>query len=621
MSILGTRVIRTEDPRLLTVGGTYVDDLRVPELEGALEATFVRSPLAHALITGIDTVMARDEPGVVAVVTARDAGGPDAAENAAPENAEAAEDKLVAVAEAAEAGEVGEAGEAETGEAGEAGEAGSGPLGGAFPEPMLAADRVRFVGEPVALVLTDGRYQGGDAAELVSVDYDPLPAVVGTAASLAGQTLLFPAAGTNVAATGGGRKEGGTAFDDSVFDGCEVVVTRTIVNQRLAAVPLEVRAAAALWRDGKLTVWASTQNAQLARVTLAGELRLEPAAIRVIAPDVGGGFGAKIGVDREVVAVARAARQTGRPVRWVETRSENMVGMTHGRDQVQDITIGGDRDGRILAYRIDIAQDGGAYPRLGGYLPALTSLMAAGVYDIPVVQTGFRVAVTNTTPIAAYRGAGRPEATAAIERAVDLFAAEIGMDPAEVRRRNVVAPEKFPFTTASGAQYDTGRYAEALSAALDAAGYDTLRAEQASRREGGGPVQLGIGVASYVEITAADAQDGETARLAVHDDGTATVYTGSSAHGQGHHTAWAMLVESELGIPMAQVEVIHGDTDLIPVGVGTFASRSLQIGGSAVHKAAAEVKDEARLAGRRDAGGQRGRPGTGHRQRPVAGAR
>ena len=459
---------------------------------------------------------------------------------------------------------------------------------------MLAADRVRFVGEPVALVLTDGRYQGEDAAELVSVDYDPLPAVVGTAASLAGQTLLFPPAGTNVAATGGGRKEGGTAFDDSVFGGCEVVVTRTIVNQRLAAVPLEVRTAAALWRDGKLTVWASTQNPQLARVTLAGELQLEPAAIRVIAPDVGGGFGAKIGVDREVVAVAWAARQTGRPVRWVETRSENMVGMTHGRDQVQDITIGGDRDGRILAYRIDIAQDGGAYPRMGGSLPTLTSLMAAGVYDIPVVQTGFRVAVTNTTPIAAYRGAGRPEATAAIERAVDLFAAEIGMDPAEVRRRNVVAPEKFPFTTASGAQYDTGRYAEALSAALDAAGYDNLRAEQAKRREGGGPVQLGIGVASYVEITAVDAQDGETARLAVHDDGTATVYTGSSAHGQGHHTAWAMLVESELGIPMAQVEVIHGDTDLIPVGVGTFASRSLQIGGSAVHKAAAEVKDEAR---------------------------
>ncbi len=484
--------------------------------------------------------------------------------------------------------------------------AGSGPPGGPFAEPMLAADRVRFVGEPVALVLTDGpsgRYQGEDAAELVSVDYEPLPAVVGTAASLTGDTLLFPRAGSNVAAAGGARK-GGPTFDDSLFAGCEVVVERTIVNQRVAAVPLEVRAAAAAWQDGKLTVWASTQNAQLARVTLAGALQLDPSAIRVIAPDVGGGFGAKIGIDREVVAVAWAAWRTGRPVRWVETRSENMVAMTHGRDQVQSLTIGGTRDGRILAYRIDIVQDTGAYPRMGGYLPTLTSLMAAGVYDIPRVETAFRVAVTNTTPIAAYRGAGRPEATAAIERAVDLFAAEIGMDPAEVRRRNVVSPDKFPFTTASGAEYDTGRYADALSAVLEAAGYQSLRAEQAKRRESNDPVQLGIGVATYVEITAADARDGETARLAVQDDGTATVYTGSSAHGQGHHTAWAMLVQDELGIPMDQVTVIHGDTDLIPVGVGTFASRSLQIGGSAVHKAAGEVRDEARrvAAGMLEAG-------------------
>jgi carbon-monoxide dehydrogenase large subunit len=230
--------------------------------------------------------------------------------------------------------------------------------------------------------------------------------------------------------------------------------------------------------------------------------------------------------------------------------------------------------------------------------------MAAGVYDIPRVETAFRVAVTNTTPIAPYRGAGRPEATAAIERAVDLFAAEIGMDPAEVRRLNVVSPDKFPFTTASGAEYDTGRYADALATVLEAAGYDSLRAEQAKRRESDDPVQIGIGLATYVEITAVDAQAGETARLAVHDDGTATVYTGSSAHGQGHHTAWAMLVQDELGIPMDQVTVIHGDTDLIPVGVGTFASRSLQLGGSAVHKAAGEVKDEARrvAAGMLEAG-------------------
>jgi carbon-monoxide dehydrogenase large subunit len=268
--------------------------------------------------------------------------------------------------------------------------------------------------------------------------------------------------------------------------------------------------------------------------------------------------------------------------------------MTHGRDQVQSLRIGGTRDGRILAYRLDIVQDTGAYPRMAGFLPTLTSLMAAGVYDIPKVETRFRVVTTNTTPIAAYRGAGRPEATAAIERAVDLFAAEIGMDPAEVRRRNVVPPGKFPFKTASGAQYDTGRYAEALDTVLEAAGYAGLRAEQEKRRDSGDPVQLGIGLATYVEITAGDATAGETARLAVHDDGSATVYTGSSAHGQGHHTAWAMLVQEELGIPMEQVNVIHGDTDLIPKGIGTYGSRSLQLGGSAVHKAAVEVKEEAR---------------------------
>jgi carbon-monoxide dehydrogenase large subunit len=268
--------------------------------------------------------------------------------------------------------------------------------------------------------------------------------------------------------------------------------------------------------------------------------------------------------------------------------------MTQGRDQRQTIKIGGTRDGRILAYRLQIVQDTGAYPRMSGFLPMLTGLMACGVYDIPQVETGYRVVVTNTTPIAAYRGAGRPEATAAIERAVDLFAAEIGMDPAEVRRRNMVSPDAFPHQTPTGALYDTGRYAEALDTALAAAGYQDLRAEQSRRRESGGPYQLGIGVSAYVEITAADAAAGETARLVVHEDGTATVYSGSSAHGQGHHTAWAMLVQDELGIPMDQVTVIHGDTDKIPVGTGTYASRSLQLGGSAVHKAALEVKDEAR---------------------------
>src|SRR6266487_3913655 len=557
MSILGTRVVRTEDPRLLTVGGTYVDDLREPDLAGALCVTFVRSPIAHARITGIDAAAARDAAGVVAVLTAADL------TDLPPPPPD-------------------------DGGGGGGGEVAPMPLGGPWMEPLFAVDRVRFVGEPVAIVITDDRYGGEDAAELVSVDYEPLPAVIGAEAALAGQTLLFPPAGSNVAVTTG------APADESAFAGCDVVVERTIVNQRLAPVPLEGRAAAARWADGKLTVWVSTQNAQLGRFVLAGALGLDPGAIRVVAPDVGGGFGAKIAVDRDALIVAWAAKHTGRALRWTETRSENMVGMTHGRAQRQVVKIGGNAEGRILAYRLEIVQDTGAYPRLGGFLPFLTSLMAAGPYDIGQVETAYQVVVTNTTPISAYRGAGRPEATAAIERAVDLFAAAIGMDPADVRRINLVPPDKFPYTSPCGAVYDTGAYAQALDQVLSAAGYAELRAEQARRRERGDVAQLGLGLASYVEITAADANGGETARLVVHDDGTATVYTGSSAHGQGHHTAWAMLVEAELGIEMANVTVVHGDTDLVPFGVGTYASRSLQLGGVAVQKAAIEVKEQAR---------------------------
>jgi aerobic carbon-monoxide dehydrogenase large subunit len=555
MSILGTRVVRTEDPRLLTEGGTYVDDLRDPELATAARVTFVRSPVAHALITGIDTSAATEAEGVLAVLTVADM------DDLPPPPP----DSGLTGTEGAPL-----------------------PLGGVWSEPLLAVDKVRFVGEPVAIVITDDRYQGEDAAELVSVDYDPLGAVVGFDGALADDSLLFPPAGTNVAVSTG------TPPDGTAFDACEVVVERTITNQRLAPVPLEGRAVAARWADGKLTVWASTQNAQIARFIIAGAMGLDPASIRVVAPDVGGGFGAKVGVDRDALIVAWAAKHTGRAVRWAETRSENLLAMTHGRAQRQVIKIGGNRDGRILAYRLEILQDTGAYPRMGGFLPFLTSLMAAGPYDIGQVQASYQVVVTNAAPISAYRGAGRPEATAAIERATDLFAGEIGMDPAEVRRINLVPSDKFPFTSPCGATYDTGDYVGALDKVLDGAGYAELRAEQARRRQRDDVRQLGIGLASYVEITAADAEGGETARLVVHDDGTATVYTGSSAHGQGHHTAWAMLVEAELGIPMDKVTVIHGDTDLIPAGVGTYASRSLQLGGVAVQKAAVEVKEQAR---------------------------
>jgi carbon-monoxide dehydrogenase large subunit len=556
MSILGTRVVRIEDPRLLTAGGTYVDDLSVPELAGAARVTFVRSPVAHAMITGIDASAAREAPGVIGVLTFQDI-------DDLPPPPPPPED-------------------------GGGGEAAPVPLGGVWQEPLLAVDRVRFVGEPVAIVLTDDTYQGEDAAELVSVDYEPLPAVVDPRDALAGGTLLFPAAGSNVAVTAG------KPADDAAFSGCDVVVEREIVNQRVAPVPLEGRAAAATWADGKLTLWVSTQNAQISRFVLAGAFGLDPAAIRVVAPDVGGGFGAKIAIDRDAIIVAWAARHTGRAVRWVETRSENLTGMTHGRAQRHTVKIGGNRDGRVLAYRLDVIQDTGAYARMSGFLPFLTTLMAVGPYDIAHVETAHRVVMTNTTPISAYRGAGRPEATAAIERAMDLFADEIGMDPAEVRRRNLVPADKFPYHSPCGAVYDSGDYIGALDQVLAGAGYPELRAEQARRRERGDAVQLGIGVASYVEITAADADNGETARLVVHGDGTATVYTGSSPQGQGHDTAWAMLVQSDLGIAMDKVTMIHGDTDVIPLGTGTYASRSLQLGGMAVHKAALEVKDQAR---------------------------
>ncbi len=556
MSILGTRVVRIEDPRLLTAGGTYVDDLRVPQLTGAARVTFVRSHHGHALITGVDASAALAAPGVIAVLTYQDINDipppPPPPEGGPPPGSEAA--PL--------------------------------PMGGVWQEPLLAVDRVRFVGEPVAMVLTDDSYQGEDAAELVSVDYEPLPAIVGAADALAGQTLLFPGAGSNVVVA--------HPAGDTAFDGCDVVVSRDIVNQRVAPVPMEGRAAAAMWTGGKLTVWVSTQNAQISRFIMAGAFGLDPGAIRVVAPDVGGGFGAKVGIDRDAILVAWAARHTGRALRWVETRSENLVGMTHGRAQEHSIKIGGTRDGRVLAYRLDVVQDTGAYPRMSGFLPTLTNLMAVGPYDIAHVEVGYRVVVTNTTPIAAYRGAGRPEATAAIERAMDLFAAEIGMDPAEVRRKNLVPADMFPHQTPCGAHYDSGDYIGALDKVLSGAGYPGLRAEQARRRERGDVVQLGIGVASYVEITAADADNGETARVVVNGDGTATVYTGSSPHGQGHDTAWSMLVQSDLGIPMDKVTVLHGDTDEIPLGTGTYASRSLQLGGMAVHKAALEVKDQAR---------------------------
>jgi aerobic carbon-monoxide dehydrogenase large subunit len=533
LSILGTRVLRTEDPKFLTTGGVYTEDLVDERLQGACHVFFVRSPIAHARINSIDVSAALEAPGVVAVYT-----GADLAD-------------LPPIPPAA-----------------------AGLINTEMQGLLLATDKVRFVGEPVAAVVTEHPYQGEDAIELVAVDYDPLPAALGF--DPGDDSLLYEAAGTNVAGYWGDASK----LDPELFDGCEVVVSRTIINQRVAPAPMETRAAAAVWgEDGRLTAWIPNQGAQGTKDGLAKRLGVDEGLVRIITPDVGGAFGAKFGADPEHVVVAWIARHLGRPARWTETRYENLIAMTHGRAQQHTVTIGGSRDGDVQAYRLEIVQDAGAYPRIGAVLPMLTILMTTGPYDIPKAEAVAKVVVTNTTPIGAYRGAGRPEATAALERAIDLFAAEIGADPADVRRKNLLAPFTEPHRTAFGALYDTGDYVAALDKALSAAGYTDLRKEQARRRANGDVRQLGIGVASYVEITGmGDGEDTppqENATVEVHPDGTATILTGTSPHGQGHATAWAMIASEELGIPVEKI--------------------SLQQGGAAVQQAAQELLEVARL--------------------------
>jgi carbon-monoxide dehydrogenase large subunit len=549
VSILGTRVLRIEDPKFLTTGGVYADDLSDPRLQGAGHVTYVRSVMAHARIT-VDTSEAASAPGVLGVFTADDF------RDLAPM-----------------------------------------PL----PLPMLPpamnrtylADGVaRYVGEPVALVVTEGRHDGEDAAELVAVDYEPLPAVVDPHDAAKDETLLFPDVGNNTVLA---LDVGDPA---TVFDGCDVVVRAEVHNQRVAPVPLEVRGAACAWENkngtGRLIFWASTQNPHDARNIIAQAMSLEPDQVHFIAPDVGGGFGAKFGVSVEDLLLAEVSRRLGRPMRWNETRTENMLSMGHGRAQHQTVAIGGSRDGNVSAYSIEILQDAGAYPHFGAVLPFMTMMMATGVYDIANVAVRTKSVVTNTSSVVAYRGAGRPEATAAIERAFDLFAAEIGMDPAEVRRKNLLQAEAFPLTTPTGANYDSGEYTKALDAVLEAAGYKDLRAEQQRRRDSGDRNLLGIGVSTYVEITAGPEAGQEFARINVHPDGSVTVYTGTSPHGQGHATSFAMLAADEMGIPIERISVVHGDTDLVLRGGGTGGSRSLQLGGAAVHQGAIETVDKAR---------------------------
>jgi carbon-monoxide dehydrogenase large subunit len=532
----GVAVRRREDPPLIKGAGIYTDDVKAP---GALHAAFVRAEVAHARVAGVDAQAAAGAPGVVGVFTAGELGlGP------LPPGPMAPEDML---------------------------------------RPILAGDRVRFQGEAIAVVVAGTREQAVDAAELVAVDLEPLDVLVDPERALDGDApTLFPDKGTNVAF------EAGASEQDDVLAGADVVVRSRYVNQRLAAVPLEPSGAVAAPDEetGGVRVWAPLQAPHSARDAIAGSLGLDNDKVRVTVPNVGGGFGARIPPYPEQIALASIALRLGRPVRYVESRWETMVAMQHGRAQVQDVELGARSDGTLVGIRVRVIADCGAYPGDAVLMPFLTGQMASGVYRIPRVDFGYRCVVTNTTPIGAYRGAGRPEATALVERAMDQLAAKLDMDPAELRRRNFIAPDDFPHKTVAGATYDSGEYAQALERVLAAAGYDDLRAEQARRRERGDARQLGIGLCTYVELTGLGVEMGT---CAVGEDGTVTVKTGTSPQGQGHETTWAQLVSWTLGVPMADVRVVHSDTAHVARGMGTMGSRTLQVGGSAMINATREV--------------------------------
>jgi carbon-monoxide dehydrogenase large subunit len=540
-SILGNAVLRREDPTILRGEARYFDDL---EVDGLVHVVFVRSTIAHAELTGIDASEAETMPGVLGVYTSRNL----------------ALDPVHGFA----------------------------MLPPAFARPPLATSRVRFVGDVVAAVVAETRAEAVDAAELVIVDYEPLPVVLDAEAALAdGAPLLFEEHGSNLA----------IAFefgdDPDLLADAEVVVRQRIDNQRVAAVPMEPNGIVVTHDGDGLLCYVPTQAAHGLVDGIAGVAGLEPDRVRIVAPAVGGGFGAKTGMYPEHAVAVKVAHELGRPVKWTETRSENMVAMTHGRGQVQHVEMGFRRDGTITGVKVKVFQDGGAYPSIGAFLPFLTRTMAQGVYAIPKVELNSWSAATNTTATAAYRGAGRPEATQMLERIVDIGAVELGLDPVEIRRRNFIPPEAFPLTTQTGANYDVGDYAKALDEACRVAGYAELRAEQAARRERGDTKQLGIGVSTYVEVTAGGLFE-EFGEIRIDDDGSVTATVGTSAHGQGHETAFSMIVEELLGIPMDRVTLVQSDTRLVPRGTGTMGSRSLQIGGSALYRASEEVLAKAK---------------------------
>ncbi len=550
---VGQAMKRKEDPRLICGTSTYVDDLVLP---GMLHMAVARSMHGHARIKRIDTSRAQKLPGVVSVVTGEEV--------------------------AAHCGPV--------------------PCGASIPNmknaqrQLLAIGKVRFVGEPVAAVVATDKYIARDAADLIQIDYEPLPAVVDPVKAMdPSSPKLYDEFSDNIAYNFG-FESGNT---EEAFKKADVVVKERFVNQRLAPVAMEPRGAVATYQmpDNELVVWSSTQVPHMLRTLLSVMLRVPENRTRVIAPEVGGGFGSKIDVYAEDGLVGYLAKKTGRPVKWIETRRENIAATIHGRDQIDEVELALKKDGTILGMRVKAIADLGAfYSLFTPMIPTLTGLLAPGCYKVPALKFDQVGVLTNKMATDAYRGAGRPEATYLIERIVDVAAQKLQMDPAELRRKNFPQPNEFPFQTSGGVVYDSANYQAALDRALEKADYKGLRKKQAELRKQG--KYMGIGLSSYVEIcamgpSAAISGGGwETGCVRIERTGKITVLTGASPHGQGQETTFAQIVADELGLEPDDVVTIHGDTARINSGVGTFGSRGTAVGGTAIYLALQDLKEK-----------------------------
>ncbi|HXX29110.1 MAG TPA: molybdopterin cofactor-binding domain-containing protein [Myxococcaceae bacterium] len=562
--MIGKALKRREDPRFITGRGTYTDDVKLP---GVTYAFFVRSPVAHARIRRVTTARAKAHPGVRAVFTGRDLA--DGGVNGIP-------------------------------------------TGWLLPNlkttdrRAIAVDRVRYVGEAVAVVVADTPYAASDAAELVEVDYEQLPVVADATRALGkGAPQIHDNAPGNLCFH---WEIGDRAKTEAALKGAARVVKVKLVNQRLIPTAIEPRASLASYSPAtdELTLWLTSQNPHVHRLIMgAFVLGLPEQKFRVIAPDVGGGFGSKIPVYPEEVAVAWLAKKLGTPVKWTAERRESFLTDTHGRDHVSEVEMGFDTGGKVGGLRVKTVANLGAYLSL--FAPAIPTYLYGtllnGVYDIPAIFCEVDAAFTHTTPVDALRGAGRPEACYLIERTMDVAAHELKLDPAELRRRNLIGRDRFPFQTQVALVYDSGNYAPTLERALKMIGYEHFRSQQAEARKKGRC--LGLGISSYIEacgiapsqvVGSLGAQAGlyESATVRVHPTGKVTVLTGSHSHGQGHETTFSQIVADELGIPVDDVEIVHGDTGRIPFGMGTYGSRSGAVGGTAIHMSLEKLKDKGR---------------------------